>query len=143
MIMKRYLYSFLLAFCFALIPSAAQENVEDKVEELMSRMSLDDKIGQLHQIDGRTDLTKVCDMIRKGQVSSIMNIVDASVIDSLQRIAVEESPSGIPILFSRDIVHGFKTILPIPLAQAASFDDALIRSAAHNTALEATEIGIK
>ncbi|MGM9787846.1 MAG: glycoside hydrolase family 3 N-terminal domain-containing protein [Candidatus Cryptobacteroides sp.] len=141
--MKRYLYAFLLVFCFAFIPSAAQEDVEDKVEGLMSRMSLDDKIGQLHQIDGRTDLTKVCEMIRRGQVSSIMNIVDASVIDSLQRIAVEESPSGIPILFARDIVHGFKTILPIPLGQAASFDDALIRSAARNTALEATEIGIK
>ena len=139
--MKRLLITLLAAF--ALLPALAQDVVEDRVEELISRMTLDDKIGQLHQIDGRTDLGKVCDMIRKGQISSIMNIVDAAVIDSLQRIALEESPAGIPILFSRDIVHGFKTILPIPLGQAASFDDALIRSAARNTALEATEIGIK
>ena len=139
--MKRLLITLLAAF--ALLPALAQDAVEDRVEELISRMTLDDKIGQLHQIDGRTDLGKVCDMIRKGQISSIMNIVDAAVIDSLQRIALEESPAGIPILFSRDIVHGFKTILPIPLGQAASFDDALIRSAARNTALEATEIGIK
>ena len=139
--MKRFLITLLATF--ALLPALAQDDVESRVEEIISRMTLDDKIGQLHQIDGRTDLGKVCDMIRKGQISSIMNIVDAAVIDSLQRIALEESPAGVPILFSRDIVHGFKTILPIPLGQAASFDDALIRSAARNTALEATEIGIK
>ena len=71
--MKRLLITLLAAF--ALLPALAQDAVEDRVEELISRMTLDDKIGQLHQIDGRTDLGKVCDMIRKGQISSIMNIV--------------------------------------------------------------------
>lgn len=116
---------------------------ERKLDSLMLSMSLEDKIGQLHQIDGRTDLVKIVEAVRKGQISSIMNIVDPVVIDSLQRIAVEESPAHIPILFARDIVHGFKTILPIPLGQAASFNPELVEAAAANTALEATECGIR
>ena len=114
-----------------------------RVEEMLSRMNLDDKIGQLNQVDGRTDLKKLGAAIRRGEISSVMNITDRSLIDSLQRIAVEESPAGIPIVFARDIVHGFRTILPIPLGQAASFDPKLVCSAARNTALEATECGIR
>ena len=114
-----------------------------RVEEILSRMSLDDKIGQLNQVDGRTDLAKLGAAIRRGEISSVMNITDRNIVDSLQRIAVEESPSGIPIVFARDIVHGFRTVLPIPLGQAASFDPELVGSAARNTALEATECGIR
>lgn len=114
-----------------------------RVDEILANMSLEQKIGQLHQIDGRTDLEKLKAEIRKGNISSIMNICDAAVIDELQRIAVEESPSKMPIIFSRDVVHGFKTVLPIPLGQACSFDERLIEIAARNTALEATENGIR
>lgn len=106
-------------------------------------MSLEDKIGQLNQMDGRRDIEKVKQEVRQGTLSSIMNIVDPVVTDELQRIALEESTSGIPLLFARDVVHGFNTVLPIPLGMAASWDDALIEQAGRNTALEATEKGIR
>lgn len=121
----------------------AQKTVDERVEEILSGMTIDDKIGQLNQMDGRRDIEKVKQEVREGTLSSIMNIVDPGVTDELQRIAVEESPSGIPVLFARDVVHGFNTVLPIPLGMAASWDDDLIEQAARNTALEATEKGIR
>lgn len=121
----------------------AQKTVDQRVEEILSRMTIEDKLGQLNQMDGRRDIEKIKQEVREGTLSSIMNIVDPAVTDELQRIAIEESPSGIPLLFARDVVHGFNTVLPIPLGMAASWDDELIEAAAHNTALEATERGIR
>lgn len=121
----------------------AQKTVDQRVEEILSRMTIEDKLGQLNQMDGRRDIEKIKQEVREGTLSSIMNIVDPAVTDELQRIAIEESPAGIPLLFARDVVHGFNTVLPIPLGMAASWDDELIEAAAHNTALEATERGIR
>ena len=121
----------------------AQKTVDQRVEEILSRMTIEDKLGQLNQMDGRREIEKIKQEVREGTLSSIMNIVDPAVTDELQRIAIEESPSGIPLLFARDVVHGFNTVLPIPLGMAASWDDELIEAAAHNTALEATERGIR
>lgn len=121
----------------------AQKTVDERVEEILSRMTIEEKICQLNQMDGRRDIEKVKQEVREGTLSSIMNIVDPAVTDELQRIAVEESPSRIPILFARDVVHGFNTVLPIPLGMAASWDDDLIEAASRNTALEATEKGIR
>lgn len=121
----------------------AQKTVDERVEEILDGMTIEDKIGQLNQMDGRRDIEKIKTEIRQGTLSSIMNIVDPAVTDELQRIAVEESPSRIPILFARDVVHGFNTVLPIPLGMAASWDDDLIEAASRNTALEATEKGIR
>ena len=123
--------------------SFAQNTVDERVEEILSRMTIEEKICQLNQMDGRRDIEKVKQEVREGTLSSIMNIVDPVVTDELQRIAVEESPSRIPILFARDVVHGFNTVLPIPLGMAASWDDDLIEAASRNTALEATEKGIR
>lgn len=121
----------------------AQESIDQRVEEILGKMTIEDKIGQLNQLDGRRDIEAIKQEVREGTLGSIMNIVDPAVTDELQRIAVEESPSGIPLLFARDVVHGFNTVLPIPLGMAASWDDELIEAAAHNTALEATERGIR
>ena len=122
---------------------SAQQTVDQRVEEILGRMTIEDKIGQLNQMDGRRDIEKVKQEVREGTLGSIMNIVDPAVTDELQRIAIEESPSGLPLLFARDVVHGFNTVLPIPLGMAASWDDALIEEAARNTAVEATEKGIR
>lgn len=121
----------------------AQQSIDERVEALLGKMTIENKIGQLNQMDGRRDLDKIKAEVREGTLTSIMNIVDPAVTNELQRIAIEESPSGIPLLFARDVVHGFNTVLPIPLGMAASWDEALIEAAAHNTALEATERGIR
>lgn len=138
--MKKILVSIL-----TLLPllAFAQKEVDQRVEEILSKMTLKDKIGQLNQMDGRRDVEKIKQEVREGTLSSIMNIVDPAVTNELQRIAIEESPAGIPLLFARDVVHGFNTVLPIPLGQAASWDEELIEQASRNTALEATERGIR
>lgn len=132
-----------LAFIAFPLLMSAQQTVDERVEEILGRMTIEDKIGQLNQMDGRRDIEKVKQEVREGTLGSIMNIVDPAVTDELQRIAVEESPSKLPLLFARDVVHGFNTVLPIPLGMAASWDDALIEVAARNTAIEATEKGIR
>ena len=135
----------LFALLIAALPLGgfAQQTIDQRVEEMLSKMTIEDKIGQLNQMDGRRDLEKIKTEIREGTLSSIMNIVDPAVTNELQRIALEESPSGIPLLFARDVVHGFNTVLPIPLGMAASWDEELIEEASRNTALEATEKGIR
>ncbi|MBO7197709.1 MAG: beta-glucosidase BglX [Tidjanibacter sp.] len=139
--MKRF-FAYIM---MALLPLAAfaQQSIDERVEELLGKMTIEDKIGQLNQMDGRRDVEQIKKEIREGTLTSIMNIVDPEVTNELQRIALEESPSGIPLLFARDVVHGFNTVLPIPLGMAASWDDELIEAAARNTALEATERGIR
>lgn len=113
------------------------------IEEKLARMSLQEKIGQLNQLDGRMDMARLEAQIRAGMVSSLMNIVDPAEVDRLQRIAVEESRCGIPIIFSRDVIHGFKTMMPIPLGQAAGWNEELIEEGARMAAVEATEAGIR
>lgn len=136
--MKRF-----IAFILLLTPLFGFGGEDERIEAMLSKMSFDDKIGQLNQVDGRGDIGQLEAEIRAGRLGSVMNIVDPKLLDRLQRIAVEESPAGIPLLFARDVVHGFKTVLPIPLGQAASFDEELVERAARNTAVEATECGIR
>lgn len=140
--MKKLLTILLLA-AVGLAASAQKPSEEQFIEDLLSRMSIDDKIGQLNQIDGRIDLKELEKQIRAGRVSSIMNIVDPELVDHLQKIAVEQSPAGIPIIFSRDVVHGFKTMLPIPLGQAAAWNEELVERGARMAAMEASEAGIR
>lgn len=137
------LFTLILLALLPLAASAQQQSIDQRVEELLGKMTIEDKIGQLNQMDGRRDLEKIKQEVRTGTLSSIMNIVDPAITNELQRIAIEESPAGIPLLFARDVVHGFNTVLPIPLGQAASWDEELIEAASANTALEATERGIR
>lgn len=139
--MKRF-FSIITALAAGLC-LLARTPEEEFIREKLSTMSLQDKIGQLNQLEGRIDVSKLEAQIRAGQVSSIMNIVDPAEIDRLQKIAVEESPAGIPILFSRDVIHGFKTMLPIPLGLGAGFDPSIVEAGARIAAVEATEAGIK
>lgn len=142
--MKSNLLSILIVS--VLFPLSAYANGEKEdafVRDMLSRMTIEEKIGQLNQLDGRMDMAKLEAMIRAGQITSLMNIVDPDEVDRLQKIAVEQSRMGIPILFSRDVIHGFKTMLPIPLGQAAAFNPSLVEKGARMAAEEATEFGIR
>lgn len=119
---------------------APESEVDKKVDDLMSRMTLREKIGQMNQLSGGAWLV---DQARKGEVGSILNCVDPAEINAVQRAAVEESRLGIPILVSRDVIHGFRTIFPIPLGQAATFDPAVVEQGARVAAIEATASGIR
>ena len=116
--------------------------MERFVEDLLSKMTLDDKIGQMNQLnlEGINDtlLTK----IKAGQIGSMLNITDPKEINLVQETAVKDSRLGIPLIIGRDIIHGFKTIFPIPLGQAASFNPQIVEDGARVAATEARERGI-
>src|SRR5579859_2253567 len=123
--------------------------IEQKVSELLQKMTLAEKIGQLVQYSagqatgptsGRTDDT---DMIRKGQVGSLFNVTGSQKTNTLQRIAVEESRLHIPLIFGLDIIHGYRTTFPIPLGLAATWDPSLVEKAARVAAQEASAGGVR
>jgi beta-glucosidase len=111
-------------------------------------MTLEEKLGQLTQIGGGTQATgpKAAtgteDDIRRGHVGSFLGVWGADTTRRLQRIAVEETRLHIPLLFAADVIHGFRTIFPVPLAEAASWDVALAERCARAAALEATAHGL-
>lgn len=124
-------------------PQTATNSVDQRVEELLAKMTLEEKLGQLNQVSAMDNLEDMAAQIRMGRVGSILNGVGAARINVLQRVAVEETRLGIPILMSRDVIHGYKTIAPIPLGQAASFDLDAVQEAARIAAIEAATDGVR
>ncbi len=117
--------------------------IEQRVERLLSRMTLAEKIGQMNQVSAGGDVANYADALRKGQIGSILNEVDPGKVNEFQRISIEESRLGIPLLVARDVIHGFHTVFPIPLGLAATFDPALVEEGARTAALEATAQGVR
>ena len=105
-------------------PLKKPETVEQRVQALLAQMTLDEKIGQMCQVNASEGYPPhyLADGLRAGRIGSVLNNVDVYVINELQRIAVEESRLGIPLLVGRDVIHGFHTIMPIPLGQAATWN---------------------
>ena len=119
-------------------------DLEQRIDALVARMTLDEKIGQMSQ---STSLkTPVSDQIkqeiRNGRWGSFLNAGNPADRAEAQRIALKESRLGIPLLFGRDVIHGYRTIFPIPLGQSASWDPELIQAAAREAAKEAATAGI-
>ena len=130
--------------CAALLLSCTQKSAEDRfVEDLLSRMTLDEKIGQMNQLDPMWNTEEKEALIREGKVGSIFNVVGAKEVNRLQRMAVEETRLGIPLIAARDVIHGFRTIYPIPLGQAATWNPDMVEQAAALTADEAVSAGIR
>ncbi|RMH69376.1 MAG: beta-glucosidase BglX [Gemmatimonadetes bacterium] len=120
------------------------QHIESKIRELIDHMSIDEKVGQLTLITSAEG--QIPDSLREdiiaGRIGGILNETQREVIHELQRIATEESRLGIPLLVGRDVIHGFKTIFPIPLGQAATWNPTLIEQAARISAQEAASTGI-
>jgi beta-glucosidase len=115
-----------------------------EVRALLAQMSLIEKIGQMSLWNASAGHPPdyLGEEIRAGRVGGVINVVDAKVVNELQRIAVEQSRLGIPLLVGRDVIHGFKTIMPIPLGQAATFNPALVKECARIAASEAAAVGV-
>jgi beta-glucosidase len=122
----------------------APDPVEDRVRLLLGGMSLEEKVGQLHLVNGRGGHVddELAAAVRGGRVGAVLNEVDVDTVNELQRLAVEESRLGIPLLVGRDVIHGFRTVFPIPLGQAATWDPDLVSAAARVAALEAARAGV-
>ena len=136
---------FLLPFasCTQVATNKGDAATEKRVEALLSKMTLEEKIGQMNQISSYGNIEDMSSLIKKGEVGSILNEIDPVRINALQRVAIEESRLGIPLLMARDVIHGFKTIFPIPLGQAASFNPQVAKDGARVAAIEASSVGIR
>ena len=144
----------LLIACLSIIPAASGQSgsddpaIEARMEALLQQMTLEEKLGQMSQYSGGmptrpgTGRTSYEEMIAKGQVSSLLN-VSGQEANRYQKIAVEQSRLKIPLIFGLDVIHGYRTIFPIPLALSATWDPALVEKSAAIAAVEARADGIR
>jgi len=147
----------LLFFCIGLCKLAPaqisvnqekKDAIEAKINDLLSKMTLEEKVGQL-ALRGRSSREKgalpnsLLNRVRNGEIGAFLNVMDTTHMRKLQEVAVRESKHGIPLIFGRDVVHGFKTIFPIPLGQAASWNPAMVKEGSRIAAMEASSVGIR
>ena len=152
--MKKFIYAFFISL---LVLSSKQyydnDTEKDKfIEDLISKMTLAEKAGQMNQYNGFWDATgpmpegdyqkKRYNELKNGQVGSMLNVIGVDEIRALQKIAVEETRLGIPLIFGHDVIHGYKTIFPIPLAESSSWDLELMEKSARVAATEASADGL-
>ncbi len=132
--------------------SLVNPEIEKKIDDLLQKMTLEEKIGQMNQYSSAFDLTgpppqggggrTQYDQIRNGQVGSLLNVVGAAATRQAQQLAVENSRLGIPLIFGLDVIHGYRTMFPIPLGEAASWDLKAIGASARIAATEAAAAGV-
>ena len=137
------------ALCLMLAACTGGKSEMDRfIDDLMGKMTVEEKIGQLNLpvagdiVTGQAKSSNVSERIRKGEVGGLFNLKGAEKIRDVQRIAVEESRLGIPILFGMDVIHGYETIFPIPLGLSCSWDMAAVEQSARIAAEEASADGI-
>lgn len=117
--------------------------IEKQIEELLGKMTLPEKIGQMNQLSPFGSMDEIAGQVRQGEIGSLLNVTDPEKVNEIQKVAVEESRLGIPLLISRDVIHGYKTIFPIPLGQAATFNPQIVEDGARVAAIEASADGIR
>jgi len=130
----------------------SKADINKKVETLLAKMTLDEKIGQMNQYNGFYDITGPApaagdaknkyENVKNGMCGSMLNVKGVDQVRKMQKLAVEGSRLGIPLIFAYDVIHGHKTLSPIPLAEAASWDLEAIENSARVAAKEATAIGL-
>jgi beta-glucosidase len=126
--------------------SSPQQDIESRINALLAQMTLEEKLGQLQQLDGEANgnyRPEHVELIRKGLLGSTLNVRGAQRTNELQRIAVEQSRLKIPLLFGFDVIHGYRTIFPVPLGEASSWDAAAVERAAAIAAAEASAAGVR
>ncbi len=125
--------------------ASATASVESKINGLLARMTVEEKLGQLQQLDGDAAGTykpEQPDLVRRGLLGSTLNVRGARITNELQHLAVENSRLKIPLIFGFDVIHGYRTIFPIPLGESSSWDAAAVESAAQIAAAEARAAGV-
>ena len=147
----RRLFSLLLTIIL-LISCADKSEKEIFINDLLSQMTLDEKIGQMNQYNGFWDATGPMPEgeyqktrythLKNGLVGSMLNVTGVDKVRALQKIAVEETRLGIPLIFAFDVIHGYQTISPIPLAESSSWDLEAIEKSARIAATEASAAGL-
>lgn len=141
---------FILYIAFALFSScikkgeiSSNSRIEERVDSVLSKLTIDEKIGQMMQISSNfdTDPERFRNLVKEGRIGSLLNEVNPVAVNELQKIA-KESKHGIPLIIGRDVIHGFKTVFPIPLGQAAAWNPELVEKSSHIAAMEARSKGV-
>ncbi|WP_207420123.1 glycoside hydrolase family 3 N-terminal domain-containing protein [Desertivirga brevis] len=148
-IYQRRLLIYLVALGFSCFPAFGQKKtINQRVDSLLKLMTIEEKVGQLNQYSGRevtgpvtSRQTYLLNDIKAGRVGSMLNVHGVKDTREIQAVALQ-SRLKIPLLFSMDVIHGYKTVFPIPLAEAASWDLEAIRTSAHIAAKEAAAVGL-
>ena len=152
--LKSIIYSAAAALALTAMASCGQKQsggdseMNAFIDELMGKMTLEEKLGQLNLpasddiVTGQAQSSNIGTMVSKGQVGGVFNIKGVAKIKELQRIAVEESRLGIPLLLGMDVIHGYETVFPIPLGLSCSWDTTAIERSARIAAIEASAAGI-
>ena len=148
--MRKILIAIAAFIAFAVIIQANTSTTDDKIDALIAKMTLEEKAGQLNQysgyeiITGDIDKSKISNrnrLVQKGLVGSVLNVLGTEDVEKAQRYAVEETRLGIPLMFAFDVIHGYRTIFPIPLAESASWDLEAMERSARIAAIEASAAG--
>ena len=147
--MKKIIFAIFL--CSTLLLASSKDNtIEQKIDSLLTLMTLDEKIGQLTQYSGNyetgpsagTVKNEFQKLVKEGKVGSFLNVHGATNTHEMQKIAVEQSRLKIPLLFGYDVIHGYRTTFPIPLAEASSWDPQAVEKSARISAIEAAAAGV-
>jgi len=146
----------LKTFCFAIIlivslsayscqqAQSKNNDIESKVASLLSKMTFEEKIGQMTQIDPISmSADQINKAVRDGNYGSFLNVSGVAKINALQKLAMEESRLKIPLIIGRDVIHGYRTIFPIPLAMASTWNPEIVKKAFRISSIEASSQGIK
>ncbi|MFC0874943.1 beta-glucosidase BglX [Saccharicrinis sp. FJH2] len=150
--MRRLMFALILMPIITVVQSQAQQpDYGKKVDSLLSLMTLDEKVGQMNQYNGFWDVTgpvptekstkEKYDNILSGKVGSVLNVLGTDEVRKMQELAVTKSRLGIPLIFGFDVIHGYRTLTPIPLGEAASWDLVAIEKSARIAVLEASAAG--
>lgn len=146
--MKKVLILVLSMIAMSVSATVDEAKMNKFVGDLMSRMTLQEKLGQLNLpvageiVTGSAKSSDVAAKIKNGQVGGLFNLKGADKIREVQKIAVEQSRLHIPLIFGMDVVHGYETVFPIPFAMSMSWDMDAIRNSARIAAVESTADGI-
>jgi len=145
---KKLLFAFCMAICFNATGQGKEAKMTIYIINLMKKMTLDEKIGQLNLpgsgdiITGQASNSDIAKKIKEGKVGGLFNIKSVAKIRDIQKVAVEQSRLKIPMIFGMDVIHGYQTVFPIPLALSCTWDMNLIEQTARIAATEASADGI-
>ena len=148
--MRHFLIACAASIAFSASIQVKALTTDEKVDALLAKMTLEEKAGQLNQysgyeiITGDIDVSKISNrnlLVKKGLVGSVLNVLGTKDVEKAQRYAVEETRLGIPLMFAFDVIHGYRTIFPIPLAESASWDLEAMERSARIAAIEASAAG--
>lgn len=130
-----------LACCPSFSQTVVDPAIERRIDALLARMTVEEKAGQLEQYD--VDTPQHLELVKRGRTGSLFNVLGADRTNAAQRIAIEQSRLKIPLLFGYDVIHGYRTIFPVPIASAGSFDPQMVEQSERIAAREASADGVK